>query len=72
MKLDTFTHSSKEIFVDAGKLTVTINTWSNMEGVNLMVHGAGSSNELALRMAGAFRWEEIDAILVALAAARAA
>ena len=70
MKLATFTHPSKEIFVDAGKLTVTINTWSNMEGVNLMVHSVGS--DISLRMAGAFRWEEIDAILVALAAARAA
>jgi hypothetical protein len=70
MKLETFKADSKEIFLDAGKMTVTINTWANMEGASIMVHGTGS--ELPLRMAGAFRWEEIDAILVALAAARAA
>jgi hypothetical protein len=70
MKLETITTSTKEIFLDAGGITVTINTWGNCEGVSLMVHGKGP--ELPLRMAGAFRWEELDAILVALAAARAA
>lgn len=70
MKLETFKSESKEIFLDAGSITVTINTWSNVEGASIMVHGKGP--ELPLRMAGAFRWEELDAILVALAAARAA
>lgn len=69
MKLETFKAPSTEVFLDAGKMTVTVNVWSNGEGASLMVHGAGP--ELPLRMAGAFRWEEIDAILVALAAARA-
>ena len=70
MKLETMKSDSKEIFLDAGKMTVTINTWANNEGASIMVHGSGP--ELPLRMAGAFRWEEMDAILVALAAARAA
>ena len=70
MKLETFKTDSKEIFLDAGKITVTVNTWSNCEGASIMVHGSGP--ELPLRMAGAFRWEELDAILVALAAARSA
>lgn len=70
MKLETFKAPSTEVFLDAGKMTVTVNVWSNGEGASLMVHGAGP--ELPLRMAGAFRWEELDAILVALAAARAA
>jgi hypothetical protein len=70
MKLETMKSDSKEIFLYAGNMTVTINTWSNHEGASIMVHGAGP--ELPLRMAGAFRWEDIDAILVALAAARAA
>jgi hypothetical protein len=68
MKLETFKADSKEIFLDAGDLSVTVHTWANCEGASLMVHGKGP--ELPLRMAGAFRWEEIDAILVALAAAR--
>lgn len=70
MKLSTVISDTKEIFVDAGKFTVTVNTLANLEGCNLMVHGKGES--IPLRMAGAFRWEEIDAIIVALAAARAA
>jgi len=68
MKLETLKADSKEIFLDAGNMTVTINTWSNLEGASIMVHGKGP--ELPLRMAGAFRWEEMDAILVAMAAAR--
>ena len=70
MKLETFTMPSKEIFLDVGHMTVTINTWANHEGASIMVHGKGP--ELPLRMAGAFRWEELDAIMVALAAARSA
>lgn len=68
MNLTTITSDSKEIFVDAGKFTVTVNTWANLEGCNLMVHGNGEN--IPLRMAGSFRWDEIDAIIVALAAAR--
>lgn len=70
MKLETFVTKSKEVFVESGDIQVTVNTWSNHEGASLMVHGKGP--ELPLRMAGAFRWEEIDVILVALTAARAA
>lgn len=69
MKLDTFKAPSTEIFLDAGDMSVTVNTWSNMEGASIMVHGKGP--ELPLRMSGSFRWEELDAILIALAAARA-
>lgn len=70
MKLETFSANSKEVFLEAGGMSVTVNTWSNLEGASIMVHGKGP--ELPLRMAGAFRWDELDAILVAIAAARAA
>jgi len=70
MKMSTFTFDCKEIFVEADEVTVTVNTWANCEGLSLMVHGKGPA--LPLRMAGAFKWEELDAILVALTAARAA
>jgi hypothetical protein len=70
MKLETIKSDSKEIFLDAGNMTVTVNVWSNCEGASIMVHGRGP--ELPIRMAGAFLWDELDAILVALAAARAA
>ncbi|MBU0703775.1 MAG: hypothetical protein KKC18_07895 [Chloroflexi bacterium] len=70
MKLETVKTSSMETYVDAGDMTVTVYTWGNLEGASLLVHGKGP--ELPLRMAGAFRWEELDAILVAIAAARSA
>lgn len=69
MNLSTTVSESKEVFVDAGDFSVTVNAWSNLEGCSLMVHGNGK--DMPLRMAGSFRWEEIDAIIVALAAARA-
>lgn len=53
MKLETMKSDCKEIFVDAGHMTVTVNTWANYEGASIMVHGKGP--ELPMRMAGAFR-----------------
>jgi hypothetical protein len=70
MKLETLKAACKEIYVEGDGVNVVVNTWANCEGCNLMVHGSGDG--LPLRMAGAFRWEEVDAILVALTAARTA
>lgn len=70
MKLETMSASCKEIFLDAGNMSVTVHSWANFEGASIMVHGKGEG--IPMRMAGSFRWEEIDALLVALAAARAA
>lgn len=67
MKLETFKADSKEIWLEFDGGSVTVNPWGNCEGASIMVHG----KDLSLRMAGAFRWEEIDAIIVALTAARA-
>lgn len=70
MKLETFSNPSKEIFLQADTISVTVNTWHNMVGCSIMIHGNDAG--LPLRMAGAFRWEEVDAIIAALAAARSA
>ena len=67
MKLETFKSPTTEVFLEFDAGTVSVNTWANHDGANIMVHG----KDLSLRMAGAFRWEEIDAIIVALTAARA-
>ena len=67
MKLETLKSNCTETFVEFDGGSVTVNTWANCEGANIMVHG----KDVSLRMAGAFRWEEIDAIIVALTAARA-
>lgn len=70
MKLETIITPSKEIYIQGDGVTVTVNIWSNCEGANLIMNG--SSPEMPLKMAGALRWEEIDALMVALTAARAA
>ena len=67
MKLETFKSPTTELFLEFDGGSVTVNTWANCEGANIMVHG----KDLSLRMAGALRWEEIDAVIVALTAARA-
>ena len=67
MKLETIKSKTTEVFLEFDGGSVTVNPWANCEGVSIMVHG----KDLSLRMAGAFRWEEIDAIIVALTAVRA-
>lgn len=67
MKLETFKSHTTEVYLEFDGGSVTVNPWANCEGANIMVHG----KDLSLRMAGALRWEEIDAIIMALTAARA-
>lgn len=69
MKVETIIAHSNEIFVEGDGVSVTINTWSNQEGANIMVH---TEKDLSIRMAGAFRWEELDMICAAIAVARTA
>lgn len=68
MKFDITSSPCKEIFVEGENINVTINTWANLEGATIMVHSEGPN--LPLRMAGAFTWEELDIIAMAIAAAR--
>lgn len=46
MKLETMKADSKEIFLDAGYMSVTVNTWANYEGASIMGawQGAGTSS----------------------------
>lgn len=67
MKLDTIKTSTTETFVQHGDVAITITWWGNMEGANIMVNGKDLTN----RMCGSMSWGEIDALIVALAAARA-
>ncbi|CAB4154793.1 hypothetical protein UFOVP653_29 [uncultured Caudovirales phage] len=68
MKMECFTNQSKEVFVEGHGVSVTVNTWANLEGVSFMVHGKDSS----IRTAASMRWEELDVLLCALVAARSA
>lgn len=69
IKLEAFTSQTKETYASGQGISVTVSHWANGEGCNLMVHGSG--DQMPLRMAGAFRWEELDILLAALALARA-
>lgn len=69
MNLEVFRGPTSEIFVQGDDITVTVNPWANHEGVNVMMHGKGDGG-LALRAAFAARWEELDALVVAVTAAR--
>ena len=67
MKLQELKSNTKETFVAGENVTVVINSWGNHEGCNIMVNG---EDDLSVRMAGALRWEDVDALIVALSAAR--
>ena len=69
MKIETFTSPSAETFVVGHGISVTVNSWSNMEGANIMIHG---EKDLSMRMSGAFRWEEMDVICAAITMAKTA
>ena len=66
MKMEALKTTTTETFVEGNGISVTVNPWSNMEGVSFMVH----TDNLALRTAASLRWEELDTLLVALTAAR--
>lgn len=69
MKLETFKNPTTEVFVEGRDgFTVCVTQWSNLEGANVIATG----KDLSLRFAVSARWEELDALMVALQAARAA
>jgi hypothetical protein len=70
MKLETFTTDTKEVFVEGNGFNVSAYRWANCEGVSVLLHGDG--RDLPIRASFSLRWEELDALMVALAAARAA
>jgi len=69
MKFETLTAQTTEYYLEADKVSVSVNPWSNMEGANIMLLGNGEG--MPLRMACALRWEEIDMLIATLAVARA-
>jgi hypothetical protein len=44
------------IEAEAKSVIVTVNTWANLEGASIMVHGKGP---LPMRMAGSFLWKNL-------------
>jgi len=69
MKLSTLKHDTKEIFVEGHGVAVTATCWSNLEGVSFHLTDDKGG---AMRCCASLRWEELDALLVALTAARSA
>lgn len=70
MKLETFIAETKEVFVEGKGLSVSAYPWANLEGVSVLLHSEGK--DMPIRAAFSLRWEELDALMVALAAVRAA
>lgn len=68
MKFETITTPTKELFVESDHVNVSAYAWANGEGASFLVHG--KAPDLPLRMAGSFRWEELDVIIMALTAIR--
>ena len=69
VQLSVTTFTTKETYCEGNGVSVTVTQWSNLAGVNLFIHGEGK--HLPLVMAGSLRWEEVDILIAALAAARA-
>lgn len=69
MKIEFFTTPPKEVFVEADNknFSVTAMPWANGEGINVMLHG----KDLSIRDSFSLRWEELDALSIALQLARA-
>ncbi|MDP1543173.1 MAG: hypothetical protein Q8L99_08490 [Polycyclovorans sp.] len=70
MKLETHISQTTEVFVTGDGISVTANPWANHEGLSVMIHGEGK--HMPIRAAFSLRWEEMDALIVAMTAARAA
>lgn len=68
MKLETIVTQTTEVFIEGNNVSAIVNPWANCEGVTFMLHG----KDLSIRLAASLRWEELDMLLVALQAARAA
>lgn len=68
MNLEAMKSTTTEIFVTGNGVSVTANPWANCEGLSVMIHSEGAG--LPIRAAFSLRWEELDVLNVALAAAR--
>lgn len=69
MKIDVTTTGIKEVFVDTDTdFNVTVYPWSNLEGVSVLMHDKNLTN----RGSFSLQWNELEALTVALATARAA
>lgn len=66
MRLVTAINPTTEVYVEHRDISVMVNPWHNAEGVNLILTG----KHLATRLAGTLTWEEVDALILALSAAR--
>lgn len=67
MKIETIKTPTTEVYLEAEGFSVTVTNWANCEGANVICTG----KELALRAALSMRWEELDLLMAAIAAARA-
>lgn len=68
VRIESMRTQVSEVFMEGGGINVSVYTWGNLEGCSFIVHGDGG--QMPLRLAGSFRWEELDLFLAALTVAR--
>ena len=64
MKLETIKTNTQEVCVEGRSVTITVTEWSNHCGVNVIM----TTPDLAVRMAASLRWEDVDVLMLAIAA----
>jgi hypothetical protein len=67
LELKTMTNKVSEVIVKNDNIEVVVNDWSNLEGCSFIVMGKEKTN---IKLAGCMRWEDVDALLVALTIAK--
>jgi hypothetical protein len=66
ISLETIKTQTTEVFIETEGGSITVTHWSNCEGVNIMM----VNQDLTPRFAAALTWEDVDALMVSLAASR--
>ena len=67
MKAETYKVNVPEIFLEGHGITVTVTTWSNMEGSNILI----LNRDLSVRGVLSLRHEEADMLMAAMNLSRA-
>ncbi len=67
LELKTMTNKVNEVIIKNNNIEVIVNDWSNLEGCSFMVLEKETTN---VKLAGCMRWEDVDALLVALTIAK--
>lgn len=66
ISLECIKTETTEVFIATPDASITATRWANCEGVNIIM----ANKDLTHRFSASLRWEEMDALMVAMSAAR--